>query len=54
MHKIKFSYGQHFILDQTASKLIKKHKIKTIIIGEKLTNLEKVFQSKSFVGTTIN
>lgn len=54
MHKIKFSYGQHFILDQTASKLIKKHKIKTIIIGEKLTNLEKVFRGKSFVGTTIN
>src|SRR3989344_4145150 len=32
--KIKFHAGQHFVLDQGAAILIKKHKIRTYIIGD--------------------
>ena len=51
--KIKFKAGQNFVLDQNAAVIIKKHKIKTYIIGPKLENLSKVLQEKKFKGTTI-
>ena len=51
--KIKHAPGQHFVLDQNASMLIKKHKIRTYIIGKDLRNLENVFKSKKFEGTLI-
>jgi uridylate kinase len=51
-NKIKFSAGQHFVLDQSAAEEIMKHKIKTIIVGN-LRELEKVLFGKSFSGTTI-
>lgn len=53
-NKSKYAPGQHFVLDQSASKLIKKHKIKTYIIGEDLTNLSKILQEKNFTGTLIS
>ncbi|MDP1695916.1 MAG: UMP kinase [archaeon] len=53
-NKSKYAPGQHFVLDQSASKLIKKHKIKTYIIGEDLTNLIKILQEKNFIGTLIS
>ncbi len=50
--KIKFRAGQHFVLDQTASKIILKHKIPTIILkGNK--NLDLFLANKKFIGTII-
>jgi len=51
--KTRFKAGQHFVLDQNAAKLIRKHKIKTYIIGPKLKNLENLLKNKKFTGTTI-
>jgi len=51
--KLKFKAGQNFVLDQNAATLIKKHKIKTHIIGQNLSNLNKILKGKKFVGTLI-
>lgn len=51
--KIKHKPGQHFVLDQQAAILIKKHKTPTYIIGKNLSNLEKALKNKSFQGTLI-
>src|SRR3989344_6019042 len=37
--KMAFPPGQHFVLDQKASKIIMDHKIKTYIVGGNLNNL---------------
>jgi uridylate kinase len=50
--KIKYSAGQHFVLDQSASKIILKKKIPTYIISN-LNDLPKIFKGKSFSGTLI-
>lgn len=52
-HKMKFKPGQHFVLDQGASKIIMYKKIKTIIVGSNLNNLDKVLMGKKFTGTTV-
>jgi len=52
--KIAFSPGQHFVLDQKASKIIKQNKIKTHIIGEDINQLDNLLQKKKFIGTTIS
>jgi len=44
--------GQHFILDSLATKIVRKAKIKTIILGN-LRNLNKYLSNKKFTGTTI-
>ena len=51
--KIKHQPGQHFVLDQQAAILIRKHKIKTYIIGKNLSNLNNFLKNKNFTGTTI-
>jgi len=51
--KIKHKAGQHFVLDQNAAVMIRKHKIPTYIIGKDLSNLEKILKGKKFVGTMI-
>ena len=51
--KIEFKPGQHFVLDQKASKIIKENKIKTYIIGQKLKNLDNLLKDKKFIGTII-
>jgi uridylate kinase len=51
--KIKFKPGQHFVLDQTASKIIKKNKIKTVILKE-VKELDNFMKDKKFVGTVID
>lgn len=51
-NKIKFSAGQHFVLDQSSAEEIMKHKIKTYIVGN-LRELEHVISEKPFEGTTI-
>jgi uridylate kinase len=50
---IKYKPGQHFILDQSASKKIKKNKIPTYIIGRDLNQLKNILEEKDFIGTLI-
>lgn len=52
--KIPYHSGQHFVLDQKASTIIRKHRITTYIIGDKLINLENILKNKKFTGTTIS
>jgi uridylate kinase len=51
--KINFEVGQHFVLDQQAALLIKKHKIKTYIVGPDLKNLSRLLEGGKFRGTRI-
>ncbi|MBS3082152.1 UMP kinase [Candidatus Pacearchaeota archaeon] len=43
---IKYKPGQHFVLDQKASTIIRKNKIKTYILGKNLTNLQNLLNQK--------
>ncbi len=52
VQKIKFKPGQHFVLDQNASKIIKRKKISTYIIKE-LNELNNLLKNKKFIGTRI-
>ena len=52
--KIKFKAGQHFVLDQSAAKIINKSKIKTYIVNNNLKNLVKLLNDKKFIGTIIS
>lgn len=52
-NKIKYTPGMHFVLDQSAAKIIKEHKIKTYILGKNLKNLDNLLAGKKFKGTTI-
>ena len=49
----KFQPGQHFVLDQTASKIILEKKIPTYIIGQDIKQLDNILKSKDFKGTLI-
>ena len=51
--KIKFKPGQHFVLDQSAARIILNSKIKTYILGQKLINLDNLLFGKKFKGTLI-
>lgn len=51
--KIEYKPGQHFVLDQHASKIIKENKIKTIIMGPNLKNLKNYLKGRKFIGTII-
>jgi len=52
-NKSKFKPGQHFVLDQTASKIIMKNKISTYIVGKNLNQLDNILHNKKFKGTII-
>src|SRR3989344_2249194 len=52
-NKIKYKAGQHFVLDQSAAKIIKENKIRTYIISKDLKNLEKILKEKKFIGTVV-
>jgi len=52
-NKIEFKPGQHFVLDQKAAKIIKKHNITTYILGPDLSNLNNLLKGKHFIGTII-
>ncbi len=54
VNKIKFQPGQHFVLDQTASKIIMENKIPTYIIGKDLKQLDALLNNKKFKGTVIS
>ena len=51
--KQKFKPGQHFALDQKASKTILKNKIKTYILGEDPKQIKNVLEEKCFIGSLI-
>jgi uridylate kinase len=51
--KIPFKAGQHFVLDQQAAVIIRKHKIKTYILGKNMKNFNNLLKNKKFIGTTI-
>ncbi len=50
--KIKYKAGQHFVLDQVASKIIMQNKIPTVILKGN-NNLDKVLSNKNYQGTII-
>lgn len=52
--KIKFKPGQHFVLDQKASKIIKENKITTYILGKDMKQLDNLLKGRKFTGTTIS
>jgi len=52
-NKNKYTPGQHFVLDQTASKIILENKIPTYIIGQNMKELNNVLNKKRFKGTII-
>ena len=52
-NKLKFHPGQHFVLDQTASGMIKKGKVTTYILGQDLKQLDALLSNKKFKGTKI-
>ncbi len=51
--KIKYKPGQHFVLDQTAAKMIMKNRITTYILGEDMKQLDNLLNFKKFKGTVI-
>jgi len=51
--KRKFKPGQHFVLDQHASKIIMENKIKTYILGKDVKQLDNLLNNKKFVGSII-
>ena len=52
-NKIKFKPGQHFVLDQKASKIIMENKIPTYILGKDMNQLDNLLNNKKFRGTII-
>ena len=52
-NKLGFKPGQHFVLDQTAAKMILKHKTQTYILGQDLRQLENVLHGHAFKGTLV-
>ena len=54
IQKIKFKPGQHFVIDQTASKMIMKNKIVSYIIGKDLKQLDNLLNGRKFIGTRID
>ncbi len=51
---MKFKPGQHFVLDQKASRIIMKNKISTYLLGPKAEHLDKLLKGKKFKGTLIS
>jgi len=50
--KVKFSAGQHFVLDQSAAGVIRDEKIVTYIVGS-LKAIDNILKGKGFVGTKV-
>ena len=51
--KEKFKPGQHFVIDQTASAMIMRHRIPTYVLGKDLNQLGNILKGKKFKGTII-
>ena len=50
----KYQPGQHFVLDQSASKIIMRAKIPTYIIGRDMNQLDNVLNGRKFKGTLVS
>lgn len=50
---LKYHPGQHFVIDQTASRIIMDDEVKTFIIGSNVSNLSNLVLGKKFIGTKI-
>ena len=53
VNKLKFKPGQHFVLDQTAAKIIKENKVETYLIGSDMKQLDNFLNGKKFIGSII-
>ena len=53
MGRIKERPGQHFIIDSLALELCENEKIKIIIIGKDIKNIERTIKGKKFIGTVV-
>jgi uridylate kinase len=51
---MKFEPGQHFVLDQSAAKIILKHRITTYILGKDMKQLDNLLNGRKFKGTIIS
>jgi len=51
--RIKFKAGQHFVLDQSAAKIILKKKVPTYIVG-RVKAIEDIIRGKRYSGTFIS
>jgi uridylate kinase len=51
--QIGFKPGQHFVIDQTASKIIMDNRITTYILGKNLKQLGNLLNGKKFTGTIV-
>jgi len=52
-NKSKYTPGQHFVLDQTAARIILEHKIPTYIVGKSSKEINNILNNKKFTGTII-
>jgi len=52
-NKTAFHPGQHFVLDQTAAKIIKEYNIPTYILGDSPKELDNLLNRRHFVGSVI-
>lgn len=50
----KYTPGQHFVLDQTAAKIILRHKITTYILGKDMKQMDNLLNNRKFKGTIIH
>lgn len=53
-NKVKFEPGQHFVLDQAASKMIRKNRTTTYILGNDMGQLDNLLNKRKFKGTIIS
>lgn len=49
----EFKPGQHFVLDQTAARIIKENQVRTYIVGSNLKELDNILNNKKFKGSII-
>ena len=52
-YQINFKPGQHFVLDQKASTIIRKNRIPLYIINNDTKNLSSLLKGKKFIGTMV-
>ena len=45
--------GKHYVFDPLAGQICKKNRIKVVVIGKNLKNLEKLLEGKNFIGSII-
>lgn len=54
MKKVKYTPGQHLLLDQHAAEVIYNNDVKTIIIGKNLKNFENYLRGNKYKGSIIS